>query len=232
MSMAYKLSEHGTKLRSYMTSDSIRKLICLLYTDDAIQRLSEDLKEGYIDMGLAKRDEESDPWPPVKITTFTTPVFIHHKQLQTKSKTEAATEERAIGNIEDIPKVTKAPRLKSIEEIFESIDSKCPNRILIEGHPGIGKTTLSKEICVRWAKGELLCSDKLVFLLFLRDPAVQKITNEQQLIEYFTRSPSEVTLIHHYVEEKHGAGVTLIIDGFDELSVDLCLVMGNIPVIP
>ena len=193
-----------------------------VYTDDAVQRLSEDLKEGYTDMGLAKRGEESDPWPPVKITTFTTPVFIHHKQLQTKPKTEAATEERAIGNVEDIPEVTKAPRLKSIEQIFESIDSKCPNRILIEGHPGIGKTTLSKEICVRWAKGELFCSDKLVFLLLLRDPAVQKITNEEQLIEYFTRSPSEVTLIHHYVKEKHGAGITLIIDGFDELNVNLC----------
>ena len=188
-------------------------------TDDAVQRLSEHLKAEYISMGLAKRDEESDPWPPVKITTFTTPVFIHHKQLQTKPKTEAATEERAIGNIEDIPEVTKAPRLKSIKQIF---DSKCPNRILIEGHPGIGKTTLSKEICVRWAKDKLLCSDKLVFLLFLRDPAVQKITNEEQLIEYFTKSPSEVTLIHQYVKEKCGAGVTLIIDGFDELNVNSC----------
>ena len=190
--------------------------------DDAVQQLSEDLKEEYIDMGLAKRDEESDPWPPVKITTFTTPVFIHHKQPQTKPKTEEATQERALGNIEDIPEVTKAPRLKSIEEIFESIDSKCPKRILIEGHPGIGKTTLSKEICVRWAKGELLRSDKLVFLLLLRDPAVEEITNEQQLIEYFTKSPSKVTLIHHYVKEKCGAGVTLIIDGFDELNVELC----------
>ena len=192
-------------------------------TDDgAVQQLSKNLKEEYIDMGLAKRDEESDSWPPVKITTFTTPVFIHHKQPQTKPKTEAAIQERALGNIEDIPEITKAPRLKSIEEIFELIDSKCSDRILIEGHPGIGKTTLSKEICVRWAKGELLHSDKLVFLLLLRDPAVQEITNEQQLIEYFTKSPGKVTLIHHYVREKCGAGVTLIIDGFDELNVELC----------
>ena len=191
-------------------------------TDDAVQWFSEYLKEGYIDMGLAKRDEEIDPWPPIRITSFTTPVFIHHKQLQTKPTTEAATHERACGNIEDIPEVIKAPRLKSIEEIFDSIDSKYPNRILIEGHSGIGKTTLSKEICVRWAKGELLCSDKLVFLLFLRDPAVQKITNEQQLIEYFATSTSKVKLIQDYLEERCGADVTLIVDGFDELNVELC----------
>ena len=78
-----------------------------------------------------------------------------------------------------------------------------------------------KEVCIRWAKGELLSSDKFVFLLFLRDPAVQRITNEQQLIEYFT-SNSKVKLIHDYLEEKCGANVTLIVDGFDELSVELC----------
>ena len=197
-------------------------MFALFCTDDAVKWLGEYLKEGYTDTGLAKRDEESDPWPPIRITSFTTPAFIHHKQPQTKPTTEAATQERAFGNIEDIPEVTKAPRLRSIEEIFESIDSRCPNRILIEGHSGIGKTTLSKEICVRWAKGELLCSDKLVFLLFLRDPAVQRITNVQQLIEYFTTSTSKIKMISCYLEEKCGADVTLIIDGFDELNVELC----------
>ena len=47
-----------------------------------------------------------------------------------------------------------------------------------------------------------------------------KITNEQQLIEYFT-SNSKVKLIHHYLEDKRGADVTFIIDGFDELNVEL-----------
>ena len=172
-------------------------------------------------MGLIRCDEENDPWLPVKITSFTTPAFIHHKQLQTKRKTEEATSARIHGDIEDIPNITKSARLKSIKEIFESIDSKDPHIILIEGHPGIGKTTLTKEVCVKWAKGELLSSDKFVFLLFLRDPAVQRITNEQQLIEYFT-SNSKVKLIHHYLEDKCGAGMTLIIDGFDELNVELC----------
>ena len=188
--------------------------------DDAVQSLSEHLKEEYIGMGLSKRDTENDPWLPINISSFTTPIFVHQKQLQTKKDTEAATHERAFGNIEDIPVVTKIHKLKCVEEIFEPINNSTqPYTILIEGHPGIGKTTLSKEICIKWAKGELLCSDKLVFLLFLRDADVQKINSKQQLIEYFT---NEVAPINRYLNEKRGANVTLIIDGFDELNGELC----------
>ena len=198
------------------------KCVCFCFTDDAVQWLNEFLKKRYTDMGLGRCDEGSDPWPPFRINYFTTPVFIHKSQfeMQTRMETESATSARVFGEIEDIPEITKSPRLKSIEEIFKSTDSYHPNKILIEGHPGIGKTTLTKEVCVRWAKGELLCSDKFVFLLFLRDPFVRRITNAQQLIEYFT-SNCKVNLICYYLEEKCGADVTFVIDGFDELNIEL-----------
>ena len=86
----------------------------------------------------------------------------------------------------------------------------------------MGKTTLVKEICIRWAEGKMLTSDKLVLLLLLRDPNVQKITDLPKLIEHFTTSSnSKVTQLHSYLEGSHGADVTLIIDGFDELSDSL-----------
>ena len=66
------------------------------------------------------------------------------------------------------------------------MSGRVPNSILIEGHAGIGKTTFVKETCIEWAEGKLLTSDKLVLLLLLRDPNVQKITNEHKLIEHFT----------------------------------------------
>ena len=86
---------------------------------------------------------------------------------------------------------------------------------------GLEKTTLVKQICVEWSEGKLLTSDKLVLLLLLRDPNVQKITNEHELIEHFTKSTSKVEQLYSYLEDKHGVGVTLIIDGFDELSTEL-----------
>jgi len=50
-----------------------------------------------------------------------------------------------------------------------------PKLILIDGAPGMGKTTLCKEIAYQWANEELLKNTTIVFLLVLRNPAVQKI---------------------------------------------------------
>ena len=171
-------------------------------------------------MGLTKLNKENDLWPCVEITSFTTPLIIHQKQVQTVMVTRTAIAKRMVGNIQNIHKVSKSVVLKSIEEIFEPVESRYARSILIEGHPGIGKTMLVKEICIRWAKGELLNSNQLVLLLLLRDPKVRQISNEQQMIEYFLK-PSLIASkgkpIHQYLEEKHGADVTLIIDGLDEL---------------
>ena len=53
----------------------------------------------------------------------------------------------------------------------------------------------------------------------LRDPNVQKITNEHKLIEHFTNYST--TELYKELVKNHGADVTLIIDGFDELSAEL-----------
>ena len=53
----------------------------------------------------------------------------------------------------------------------------------------------------------------------LRDPNVQKITNEYKLIEYFKSSSN--TELYEELIKNHGADITLIIDGFDELSTEL-----------
>ena len=111
--------------------------------------------------------------------------------------------------------------MTDITQIFDPVSGRIPNSILIEGHAGIGKTTFVKEVCIEWAEGKLLTSDKLVLLLLLRDPNVQKITNEYKLIEHFTKSTSKIKQLYSSLEDNHAAGVTLIIDGFDELSTKL-----------
>ena len=122
------------------------------------------------------------------------------------------------GDIHKIPHTIGTEKLTDITQIFDPVSGRVPNSILIEGHAGIGKTTFVKQICIQWAEGKLLTSDRLVLLLLLRDPNVQKITSEHKLIEHFT---SKVEQLYSYLEDKHGAGVTLIIDGFDELSAEL-----------
>ena len=172
-------------------------------------------------MRLKKYKEEKDPWPPIKTKSYVTLAIVHQKELQTRQETTATIYLRTKGDIHEIPHTIGTEKLTDITQMFDPVLGRVPNSILIEGHAGIGKTTFVKELCIEWAEGKLLTSDKLVLLLLLRDPNVQKITNEQKLIEHFTKSTSKVEQLSSYLEDNHGAGVTLIIDGFDELSTKL-----------
>ena len=154
--------------------------------------LSGHMKGRYHSMRLKKCKEENDPWPPIKTKSYVTLAIVHQKELQTRQEITATIHLRTKGDIRKIPYTIGAEKLIDITQIFDPMSGRVPNSILIEGHAGIGKTTFVKELCIEWAEGKLLTSDKLVLLLLLRDPNVQKITNEHKLIEHFTKSTSKV----------------------------------------
>ena len=194
-------------------------IIICLSVDNAVDWLSDDMKGRYRNMRLKKHEEEKDPWPPIKTKSYVTLAIVHQNELQTRQKTTDTIYLRTKGDICEIPHAIGTDKLTNITQIFDPMEGRVPSSILIEGHAGIGKTTFVKEMCIEWAEGKLLTSDKLVLLLLLRDPNVQKITNEHKLIEYFTTySTGE---LHKELVRSHGAGVTLIIDGFDELNTKL-----------
>ena len=183
--------------------------------------LSGHMKGRYCSMRLNKYTEERDPWPPIKMKSYITLALVYQKELQTTQETTATIYLRTKGDIDKIPQTINVRKLTDITQIFDPVSGRISNVILIEGHAGIGKTTLVKQVCTEWAEGKLLTSDKLVLLLLLRDPNVQRITDEYKLIEHFTKSTNKVEQLCTYLEDKHGDGVTLIIDGFDELSTEL-----------
>ena len=188
-----------------------------------MQRVTDNVKARYRRKGLAT---SSSTWPPFHARSFTNLALVHQKitQLQAKEDTTKIARVRATGDIHKIPELTSSIKLDNIHQIFTTItldnQTQCPMSILIEGHPGIGKTTLAKEMHLQWANNQLLTSDKLVLLLMLRDPNVQKITSIKQLVKY-TQSTDQVEYVLYYLQNNNGDGVTLIIDGFDELSTEL-----------
>jgi len=184
--------------------------------------LGDFLKAQYCSLRLTNLKEENDSWPPFQTESYITLAMMYQKNLQTNAETSQTIFLRTKSCISEIPQKLIHQKFTDIAQIFTSSSDSLTNSILIEGHPGIGKTTLVKQVCIKWAEGKLLTCDKLVLLLLLRDPDVQKITNLQQLIEHFIQSPSKVTQLQNYIEDNHGADITLIIDGFDEQSNDLC----------
>ena len=89
--------------------------------------------------------------------------------------------------------------------------------ILIEGAPGVGKTTFSNQFCYEWSQGKLLSDYKLLVLLPLRDNNVKSARNVSDLFQH----PQLQQAIAEEVESSGGEGVALWLEGWDELEKEI-----------
>ena len=117
---------------------------------------------------------------------------------------------------------------KDIAQIFKESSSKMHNGfILFEGAPGIGKTILSKEIAYQWANNNLLSNKTLLFLIFLRDPKIKNVTSLRDFVAYALclqgadKESRKVQRITQYLEDTSGLHVTIVLDGYDEISDEI-----------
>ena len=92
-----------------------------------------------------------------------------------------------------------------------------PRLVLIEGAPGVGKTTFSKQFCYKWSQGHRLIDHKLLVLLPLRDKGVTSVKNVSDLFHH----PQLQQAIAEEVEGSSGEGVALWLEAWDELEEDM-----------
>ena len=121
---------------------------------------------------------------------------------------------------------------------FEEVGKlSCPdlqNLILIEGAPGVGKTTFSWEFCRKWGKGEILQDHSLLLLLPLRDNNLKEAKTLSDLF-YHPNSELQQAVVQE-VTSNQGQGVAIWLEAWDELdherrkkaSVFLDLIHGRI----
>ena len=87
--------------------------------------------------------------------------------------------------------------------------------ILVEGAPGVGKSTFAWEFCRRWERGEIAQQYDLVLLLRLRDDRISKAKCWKDLV--YHDSPSILQAVISELEARSGFGVLFILEGYDEL---------------
>ena len=108
------------------------------------------------------------------------------------------------------------------------------NLVLIEGAPGVGKTTFSWEFCRKWGKGEILQDHSLLLLLPLRDNNLKEAKTLSDLF-YHPNSELQQAVVQE-VTSNQGKGVAIWLEAWDELdheprenaSVFLDLIHGRI----
>jgi len=188
----------------------------------------------------AQHSANEDMWPPDQPKSFTPLVLLHHQEQRTLKQTTEMAKLIQTGNIEsvttDLSKNLNSDETvqhvldtsivtKNISEILTPLEEKQENSdnqkfVLIEGAPGIGKSVLLRHVAAEWGKKLVLKMFKLVLLICLRDPNIQKAVSICDLLQLFCKgdssSPEIATAGSRYFFSNGGEDVAFLIDGYDE----------------
>ncbi|CAI8056953.1 NLR family CARD domain-containing protein 3 [Geodia barretti] len=135
------------------------------------------------------------------------------KQSLSPSDMDRFTRESLRGDMDDV--VYK----KTAMELSQLGDGSRPQVVLIEGAPGVGKTTFAWHQCRQWAEGKLLQAYSIVLLLPLRDGNIRQISSLPGLFRHSRGQVREE--VSRRVAESGGAGCLIWLEAWDELPGDL-----------
>ena len=138
------------------------------------------------------------------------------KQTLSQRDMDRFTRESLRGGMDDV--VFKKAAME-VSELGVMADGSQPNVVLIEGAPGVGKTTFAWDQCRQWAEGKLLQAYSIVLLLPLRDNNIRQITSLPSLFRHSQRQVREE--VSRRVAESEGKGCLIWLEAWDELGNDL-----------
>ena len=150
-------------------------------------------------------------WPvTVQMEYINLSLITSTKKLCTLQSVKDKLEYTKQGNVQHI--LEKTELIPLVDILNYDANKKI---VLIEGAPGVGKTTLANKLCTEWAKGEMLKEYLLVMRFPLREPLVRIAESIEELLSYFGDNYSDQDM--EYIKNSQGSKTLLILDGWDEL---------------
>ena len=151
-------------------------------------------------------------WPPVKKTQYINLALIRTEQ--TIDFNNEFLRQTIRGSVDDIMKDKDDIKY---DDVFTDPEVDEGARLVFEGRPGCGKTTMMNKISQDWAKWKIF-SSCLLFLIHLR-----RFGNRSDIdLETVLRSTpvdfsdEEFQQLRTHIEGSQGKGVVLALDGLDE----------------
>ena len=158
---------------------------------------------------------KSDKWPPTPSKVYIKLALVK-KEKVSRAEADEFTRLTLQGDIDTILQIKERIEM---DDILKAEDKT--RLVVVEGAPGIGKSTFAWELCRQWPTLESLKRFSLVVLLRLREEGMQAATHITDLFPCGD-DPDLSRLVAEEVTRENGKGVLFVFDGFDEFSTELC----------
>ena len=171
-----------------------------------MQALADSVRTIY----LNRPEVNADCWPPVKKSQYINLALIENEPVDLGNEFSRYT---LRGSVDDIMRNKKQI---SYSCIFENMTFGA--RILLEGRPGSGKTTLMNKMSRDWAQGMILNSlVSLLILVPLRQVASKAQVTLETLLSFIPDYKAQQ--LGQHIHNIAGEGICFALDGLDEYSI-------------
>ena len=153
--------------------------------------------------------------PRIKDSRFFGKLGLVEKQDSQYVDEKIASWHMLRGKVDKIPNLSGLKEI-SIEEILEAKVSQSL-RVVVDGPPGIGKTTLCRKLLNIWSNGILHQQYDLVLYCPLRNRKIATATTLAELLKAVYES-DKVPEVAAWLSNSEGKGLLIIFDGWDELN--------------
>ena len=180
-----------------------------------LEKYADFLRACYTEHELA-----STKWPHLDARKYVKLAVISNK-YKNREDLVKFTQQTMHGSIDDILEWKAPIRMKNIlrpNYVYDDKNNKQAKyrvtQLLIEGAPGIGKSTFAWEVCQKWGQHQLFKKYSLVVLLKFRDKRVQEAMSVSDL--FYHPHPKLQSEIIDDIVLSGGHRLLLVLEGFDE----------------